>query len=382
MHPEPFKIAIPDADIARLRQRLRDAIWPGDFNNETGRYGLNEAWLRTAVGYWRDEFDWRKAEAEMNRLPHYRVVIDDVPIHYIHLRSKRKNATPLIITHGWPWSFWDWKDVIEPLANPDSDSLPAFDVVVPSLPGFTFSTPLRTPGIDMHEVARRWRTLMQDVLGYGRFAAAGGDWGSLVSAQLGHEFPEDLTGVHLTLPLMPGIALEQLEGVQFLPEEQWMADRIVEARPLIVSHMTVHTTDPQTLAYGLADSPIGLAAWLWERRLAWSDSRYENPARQLPWLCTLASLYWFTNCIGSSLRIYAEHFSRPWAAARKGKQTIDVPTGFVIAPKELAMMPRQMAAAHCNLARWTVAPRGGHFIPAEAPDVVVREYQAFFGKLA
>ena len=382
MRPEPFRIAIPDADVHRLRTRLGETTWPGDFNNETGRYGVSETWLRKAISYWCDEYDWRKAEAAMNRFPHFRVVIDDVPVHYIHVKSKRANAVPLILSHGWPWTFWDWKDVIAPLADPENDALPAFDVVVPSLPGFGFSTPLRTPGVDVREVARRWHILMRDVLGYPRFAAAGGDWGSLITAQIGHEFPADLIGVNMTLPMIPGLDLTRFAGATFAPEEQWMSDRMAEAHPTITSHIAVQGTDPQTLAYGLADSPAGLAAWLWERRLAWSDPRLDSPARGLDGLCTLASIYWFTNSIASSMRIYFEFFKGPWLAPRQGTKTIDTPTGFTIGPKELLMMPRKMAEELTNLKRWTILPRGGHFVPAEVPDLVVEEYRAFFGGLS
>lgn len=382
MQPTPFKIEIPQERLDALQRRLREIQWPGDCGNADWQYGVEESWLRRAVEYWREEYDWRHVETEINKFPHYRVEIDKVPIHFIHVRSSRANAIPLILTHGWPWTFWDWRDVISELAEPLDSDLPAFDVVVASLPGFAFSSPLRTAGIGVREVGRLWQQLMTDVLGYQRFAAAGGDWGSLVSAELGHAFPDAVIGVHLTLPLMPGVDLASLSHAPFAPDERWMADRNAEASTLIASHMAVHCNDPQTLAYALADSPVGLAAWLWERRLAWSDADYDGPARSLEFLCTLASIYWLTNTIGSSLRIYRDHFSKPWTSLNGRERLIDVPTGYAIGPKELVMFPKAMAETLCNLRRWTILPRGGHFAAAEVPELVIEEYRAFFGGLA
>jgi pimeloyl-ACP methyl ester carboxylesterase len=381
MQPEAFTIAIPDHDLADLRERLARTRLPGDFGNDQGRYGVQQEWLADALAYWRDEYDWRTVEAEMNRLAHYRVTIDGVPVHFIHHRSRRKNAIPLILSHGWPWTFWDWRDVIEPLANPASASDPAFDVIVPSLPGFGFSTPLQTTGLDVAAIAALWHRLMTQVLGYPKFGAAGGDWGSLISAQLGHAYPQDVIGVGLTLPFVPGESLDAILARPFPPEEQWMAERMARTRPTIMSHIAVQMADPQTLAYALADSPAGLAAWLWERRRAWSDPRHDSAARDIHSLCTLASIYWLTNSIGSSFRIYAEHFSKPWDRLHEGGKVIEVPTAFAIAPKELAMAPRAVVAEFANLRRWTVLERGGHFVPAEAPEELVGEYRAFFASL-
>jgi len=381
MQPEAFTIAIPESDLADLRERLSRTRLPGDFGNDDGRYGVRQEWLREALSYWRDTYDWREVEAEMNRFPHYRVEIDGVLIHFMHLRSERKDAVPLLLSHGWPWSFWDWRNVIGPLANPASDSAPAFDVIVPSLPGFGFSTPLHMAGVDIPGIARLWHRLMTEVLGYPKFGAAGGDWGSLISAQLGHAYPDAVLGVGLTLPFVPGESLEAILSRPFPPEEQWMAEQMASARPTITSHIAVQSADPQTLAYALADSPAGMAAWLWERRLAWSDPSQDSAARDLHSLCTLASIYWLTNSIGSSFRIYAEHFSKPWSRLHSGGKVIPVPTAFTVAPRELAMAPRAVVAEFANLQRWTVLERGGHFVPAEAPEELIGEYRAFFGIL-
>ena len=386
MTPVPFTIDVPDAQVERMRQRLRDTRWAEDFGNETWRYGVERGWLEDMGRYWADEFDWRAQEAEINRLPQFKVVIDGVPIHYVHVRGKGPNPMPLILTHGWPWTFWDWKDVIGPLSDPAAyggDPADAFDIIVPSLPGFGFSVPLQKTGVGIREIGVIWTKLMRDVLGYPQFAAAGGDWGALVTSELGHAHAQHVTGIYMFLPYMPGMdSLLSVPREEFAPEEAWMADRAAEAVPLITSHVAVHVHDPQTLAYALADSPIGTAAWIWERRRAWSDCGGEVVAHfGLDFLCTTASIYWLTNSIGSSLRIYTEQFSRPWPTVHDGKPMIPVPTGFAVSPKEVIMIPRTWVEERCNLQRYTIFPRGGHFAPSEYPDQVIGECRTFFRTL-
>jgi pimeloyl-ACP methyl ester carboxylesterase len=379
MQAKPFEFVVPEERIADLRRRLGEAHWPGDFGNDDGRYGLPETWLREAVDYWRNEFDWRSVEAEINGLPNFMVEIEGVPVHFIHIRSGRPGAIPIILSHGWPWSFWDWKDVISVLSKNQD---PAFDIVVPSVPGFTLSTPLRKVGIDVRAVGRIWRHLMCDVLGYRRFAAAGADMGSAITAELGHAYPEEVIGVHLTLPILPGHSSAALTAMPFAPDEQWMVEQMERVRPSIVSHIAVNINDPQTFAYALSDSPLGLAAWLWKRRLVWSDEQSEGPARSLDFLCTLASLYWFTNCIGTSMRIYAEkeRFGE-WPSLTGRARALDVPTAFGFGPKELLMFPRAAAEQLTNLHRWTVFPHGGHFVAAEVPNLLASDYIKFFSEL-
>lgn len=388
MVPEPFIIDIPEHRLQAMKQRLRETSWPGDFGNDDWRHGVEEQWLRGMVDYWANDFDWRAQEAEMNKLPHFRVMIDDVPIHFIHLRSGKPGAIPLLLSHGWPWTFWDWRELMAPLVN-GANGGPVFDLVIPSLPGFIFSTPLRTPKLGVRAVAQIWVRLMCDVLGYERFAAAGGDWGALITSELGHAHPERLLGVHLTLPTLPGSDHLALREEAFEPDDKWMIARNAEALPMITSHLAVHTTDPQTLAYALADSPVGTAAWIWERRRSWSDCGSDVTAYWgRDFLCTLVSLYWLTNSIGSSLRIYKEHFfggaaglTMDWPLLNDNPKVIPVPTGLSIAPKEVSLQPRSVFEEKTDLRRWTVQPRGGHFFPSEAPDLLVEEYRAFFGAL-
>jgi pimeloyl-ACP methyl ester carboxylesterase len=368
-----------------LQRRLRATDWPIDFANEDGRYGVSRSWLEPIIDYWRDGFDWRKQEAAINALPQFRVEIDGVPIHYVHARGRGPNPQPLIITHGWPWTFWDFRELIGPLTDPAAyggDPAISFDVVVPSLPGAGFSTPLQTPGVNARRVAELWVSLMSDVLGYRRFGAAGSDWGAIVTGELGHGHPDRLTGVWMTLPMLPGVNLRAIDPGQFAADERWMVERMDQARPLIQSHRTVHQYEPQTIAYALADSPTGTAAWIWARRRDWSDCGGDVlSVFDRDFLCTTASIYWLTGTIASSLRLYYEQFTPAPPAPLHGGRAIEVPTGFGIFPKDLLMMPRALAAELTDLRRWTVMPRGGHFGPSEQPELAVDELRAFFAQI-
>lgn len=390
MNAEPFEIAVPDEIVDDMTRRLRDVRWPGDFGNSQWRYGVEEGWLRGMAEYWANEFDWRAQEREMNRFPHFKSVIDGVPIHFIHLKSGRPGAIPIILSHGWPWTFWDWRMLIEPLAEGDGDG-PAFDVVVPSLPGVAFSSPLRTTGINVRAIGRLWVKLMTEVLGYDRFAAGGGDFGAFITAELGHAHPDKLIAVHLSLAIFPPEAFHLTLGPEaFAADEQWMYERNRQAAMSTVSHVAVHGNDPQTLAYALADSPIGTAAWIWERRRAWSAcdgdlAEYEGRDA----LCTTASLYWLTNTVGTAMRIYKEQFhggpagfAMNWPLLTPGKPVITVPTGVTIAPRDVVHLPRSIMAENTNLHHYRVLEKGGHFMPAETPGELIEEYRAFFHKLS
>ena len=385
MKAEPFTIHIPDTQLADMRARLRATRLPGDFGNAAWSYGVEQNWLQDMLRYWAEDYDWRGAEAAMNTLPHYRATIDGVPIHFVHLRGTGSNTRPLILTHGWPWSFLDWVEAGRRLADPGAyggDPAQGCDVVIPSLPGFGFSSPLTTTGIGPAQIAGLWHRLMTEVLGYPRFGAAGGDWGAMVTLLLGCDHAQQLDGIYLTLPVLPGLDGRGFDASMFAADEQWMPVRRDEAAASVVSHIAVHMHDPQTLAYALADSPAGTAAWIWERRRAWSDCDGDVVGLfGRDGLCTLASLYWLTNTIGSSLRIYKEWFNPATAAASGANPRIKVPTGYGIGPKDIVFLPRSLAAAHCDLRRWTVFPQGGHFGPGEQPGPVADEIRAFFAAL-
>ena len=388
MKAEPFEIAIPETDLAELRTRLGRIRWADDFGNADWRYGVERQWLEDMVRYWRDDYDWRAKEHEINRLAHFRVTIDGVPIHFVHVRGRGANPLPLLLVHGWPWTFMDFHALIGPLTDPvayGGNAADSFDLIIPSLPGYGFSMPLTTAGLDIRQHARLFTTLMTEVLGYSRFAVAGGDWGAVITAQIAHVHPERVIGLLTSIPYFPGLDLDTLTPDRYAPDEQWMVARRAESAQAIVSHFTVQSNEPQTLAYALVDSPVGTAAWLWTRRRLWSDCGGDVLAAfDRDFLCTLASLYWLTRTIGTSMRIYWEHARHgglPLKPLHERTPAIEVPTGFAVFPKEVMLIPRSVAAAGTNLQRWSLMPRGGHFGFAEQPELMTHELRSFFRPL-
>jgi pimeloyl-ACP methyl ester carboxylesterase len=383
MHPEPFHIAIADAVLHDLRDRLTRTRWPIDFANADWAYGTNRVYLQELVDYWLHHYDWRQQERAMNTFSHYKVTLEDVPVHFIHEPGKGPKPLPLILTHGWPWTFWDFQHVIRPLADPAAfggEPADAFEVVVPSLPGFGFSTPLTKPGINFWRTADLWVTLMQEVLGYRKFAAGGGDWGALVTSQLGHKYPQHLLGIYLSLAAPLDFLANGLQGAsEYAAEEQSALARTREAAPTIVSHLAVQTSDPQTLAYGMHDSPVAQAAWLVERRRSWSDCG-GNVERRFSKddLLTNIMLYWVTESFVTSVRYYYEAAHNPWTPVHSRTPVVEAPTGIGIFPRELLIPPRKWAERYYNLQRWTPMTAGGHFAPAEEPEQLVKDIRAFF----
>jgi pimeloyl-ACP methyl ester carboxylesterase len=387
MKAERFEVAVPAADVEDLRERLRRTRWAEDFGNADWRYGVERGWLEEMVRYWRDDYDWRTAEREINRLAHFRVTVEGVPLHFVHLRGKGPDPTPLMLVHGWPWTFMDFHELIGPLTDPGAhggDPADAFDLIIPSLPGFGFSTPLTTTGLDVPRTAELLWSLMAEVLGYRRFAVAGGDFGAVLSTQIAHAHPEQVLGVLSTIPYFPTLDLAALTPDRYAADEQWMVARKAEGASSTLSHVGVHSHDPQTLAYALVDSPVGTAAWIWERRRAWSDCDGDLLSiHDRDFLCTLASIYWLTGTIGTSMRSYWEHFASgmPIKPLHDRTPVIEPPTGFAIHPKEVVFVPRAVAAANTNLQRWSLMPKGGHFGFAEQPAAMTEELRAFFRPL-
>lgn len=384
VQPTPFRVDIAQSELDELRSRLRRTRWPADPGNPDGRYGATAEWMADLVRYWAEDYDWRAVEARMNAYEHQRVELDGIPVHFLRIPGKGPNPMPIVLTHGWPWTFWDLRKVADALADPAAhggDAADSFDVIVPSLPGYGFSVPLQQTGVDVERIAELWVRLMRDVLGYDRFAAQGGDWGAFVTGRLGHAHAEHLIGVYLTMPVIPGLLGKRApRPADFAADEQWMLARSDEARRTTEAHVAVHRRDPQTFAYAMADSPAGLGAWLWHRRDLWCDGDpLEVFGRED--LCTLSSLYWFNTSFASSIRIYAEQFTKPQSLVHDRERIIDAPTGFGVFAKELMFLPRATAERHTNLQRWTVFDRGGHFAPAERPDAVVDELRAFFRPL-
>lgn len=379
---EPFTIAVADEVLGDLDRRLAATRWPDDFANDDWGYGVNVAYLKSLVGYWRDGYDWRARERLMNQLPQFITEVDGLRIHFVHVRGKGPAPTPLILTHGWPWTFWDYRHVIGPLTDPAAhggDPADAFDVVVPSLPGYGFSTPLTTPGINWWKTADLWVKLM-DQLGYGRFAAQGGDWGSFISAQLGHKYPERMIGVHLHTPsFLDFLTSGKFDKADFTEAEKPNLYRMAAFAADETGYMALQKTKPQTPAVALNDSPAGLLGWLVEKRRRWSDCGGDVERRfSKDELLDLTMLYWVTGSFHTSARFYREGYKDPWTPSHEGYPVVRAPTALAIMPEELTHPPRKWAERYYNLQRWTPMAAGGHFAAAEEPAALVADLREFF----
>ncbi len=386
MEPTPFEIHFPESALDDLRRRLEHVRWPIDPGNEDWRYGANRAYLEELVAYWRDEYDWRTHEATMNTFSHYKVDIDGVPIHFLREPGRGPNPIPIILSHGWPWTFWDFHDVVRRLSDPAAyggDPADSFDVIVPSLPGFGFSTPLTQTGVGPVETADLWHRLMTECLGYPRFAAQGGDWGAFITANLGHRHAPSLIGVHLSMPALIGVGLGAADPADYGPGEEEWPERMKARMPTTRSHLAVNQYDPQTHAYGLHDSPVGLAAWLISRRRHWSDCDGDvESAFSRDFLLTTVMIYWLTESFVTSVRYYWENRKTRWSPPAHDRQpAIEAPTGLAVFPRELLLYPRKFVERHANLVHWSVMERGGHFAAAEQPEALAGDVVEMFRSL-
>lgn len=385
MQIENFSVAIGDDVLADLKDRLNKTRWAADFANDGWQYGTNGAYLKELLDYWRNEYDWRRHERAINAWPQFKTVIDDVPIHFIHVRGKGSKTVPLILTHGWPWTFWDFQKVIGALTDPAAyggDAADAFDVVIPSLPGYGFSTPLTKPGLNFTTTADLWVKLMER-LGYPRFAAHGGDWGALIAAQLGHKYADRLIGAHFTL-MMP---LDSFSGGTVPPEDYAPedADRAKRKRNFFLNeagYFALQCSKPQTPAFALNDSPVGLCAWIVEKRRTWSDCGGNVETRfSKDDLLTTVMIYWLTQSYGTSARYYYEAAHRPWQPSHTRMPVVEAPVGVTVFRNEVVIPPRRWAQRYYNLQRWTEFPMGGHFAAMEEPAALVGDIRVFFKTL-
>ncbi|MDY7225701.1 epoxide hydrolase family protein [Hyalangium rubrum] len=386
MHKERFEIHIPDETLTDLRDRLARTRWPGDFANEGWAYGTEQGYLSELVRYWQVHFDWRVQERAINAFSHFRTQLEGVPVHFIHEKGKGPNPLPLILTHGWPWTFWDLNKVIRPLTNPAAfggDPRDAFDVVVPSLPGFGFSTPLTKTGWNYWNTADLWSRLMREVLGYERYGAHGGDWGSAVTTQLGHKYPEQLIGIHLTMLLPLAVLTEGFPSPsEYTAEEQAGLQRFQAYQREGSGYSNIQMTRPQTLTYAMNDSPVGMCSWILEKRRDWSDSGGNvEKVFSKDELLTTMTLYWATQSFGTAARYYYEAAHNPWKPSHSRTPVVEVPTAVAALPKEIIQMPKRWAERYFNLQRWTPFPEGGHFAPMEQPERLVEDLRAFFRPL-
>lgn len=387
LHAERFKVCIPEHVLMDLRQRLTRTRWAADYGNEDWGYGTEQGYLTELVRYWAKDFDWSAQERAINAFSHYRTNLEGVPIHFIHERGQGPRPIPLVLSHGWPWTFWDMHKVIRPLTHPaefGGNPEDAFDVVVPSLPGFGFSTPLKQTGVSFMRTADLWVRLMEG-LGYSRFGAQGSDTGAFISSQIAHRYPEHVLGLHVTFP-MPLDANTNPNGIPapeaYAPDEQQALARTVNFLRDGTGYVNIQSTRPQTLSYAMHDSPAGMCAWFLEKRRAWSDcdGDVENVFTKDE-LLTAMTLYWVTESFGSAARFYYETAHHPWEPSHPDPRVVNVPTGVAIMPNDVVQMPRSWAEQYYDLRSWKVFPTGGHFAHMEQPELLVKDIRDFFRPL-
>lgn len=358
----PFRIDIPDADLTDLKERLHRTRWPEAETVDDWSQGIPLAYTRELAAYWADGYDSRAREAALNRFDQFRTEIDGLDIHFIHQRCGRPDAFPLLITHGWPGSVVEFDRVIEPLTDA------GFDVVCPSLPGYGFSAKPTAAGWGIERIAAAWEQLMVR-LGYDRYGAQGGDWGSAITAQIGRNVGH-CVGIHTNMPIgrVPKNLTEPTE------EEQRIFDQIQKRQDWELGYFKQQSTRPQTLGYGLVDSPVAQLAWIVEKFYAWTDNDgHPENAVDRDQMLDNVMLYWLTASGASSARLY-------WEAFTGGRQdgAVSLPTGVASFPKEIIRMPRHWCEDSYHITHWTDMPRGGHFAALEQPELFVDDVRTFF----
>ena len=377
----PFSPPYSAAAVEDLRLRLARTRWPDEIPGSGWEYGFSLNALKEICAYWQSSFDWQARIAELAAFEHYRVVVDGIGIHFVHARGTGPSPIPLILTHGWPGSFLEMLRIIPLLTNPaahGADASDSFDVIVPSLPGFGYSDRPSNPGMNLFRIADLWAALMSE-LGYDRFAAQGGDFGAGVTTALALRHPNRLLGIHLNyIPgsyrpyLAPDAPLEPAEE-QFLKDAaRWYDERGAYAH--------LQRTQPQTASYGLNDSPAALAAWILDKFRLWSDCDGDLSRRfTLDELLTNVTLYWMTETISSSFRLYFE--SRKAPLQFSPSDFVSVPCGIARFPKEEPFPPRPWIERGYNIQHWTDMPSGGHFAASEEPTLLAEDLRGFFRSL-
>lgn len=379
--PAAFTLSVPAADIADLRERLGRTRFPDQAPGPAWEYGSNVAWMQKLVEYWRNDFDWRAQEARLNAFPQYKVRLHEIDVHFLHVEGKGPAPLPLLLSHGWPGSVFEFLELIPMLTDPGQfggDPADAFTVVAPSLPGYGLSFSPGQPRFGVEEIADCFASLMTDVLGYKRFGAQGGDWGSFITSRLAYAYADRLSGIHLNM--MP-LRRDPKMVTDPTPEEQKYLEELTAWLKEGTGYQWIQGTRPQTLAFALTDSPTGLAAWIIEKFRAWSDcgGDLETVFTKDELLANI-SLYWFTGAIGSSFWPYYARMHRPWPIPDHGG--IAVPTGYSEFPHEILHPPKSLAArTYTDIRRWTVMPRGGHFAAMEQPEALAAEIRALFRPL-
>ena len=375
---EPFSIAVEEEVLTDLRTRIRNTRWPPPAIGTPWEQGTDLGYLRRLLEYWADGFDWRARERELNRFSQFCTELDGVRLHFVHERARHGEGIPLILTHGWPSAFVEMLPLVPLLTDPHAHGIdgPAFDLVLPSLPGYGFSQRPASVGVNYRYVAGLWHGLMRR-LGYERYGAGGGDFGSGVATLMALDEPQRLLGLHLfNLELSPytGPGTRPLSDAERLFVEQ--SGRFWETEG---GYKEIQATKPQTLAYGLNDSPAGLAAWMLEKWRSWADSNGDlDRSFSRDFLLTLVTLYWVTQTMPTSIRDY---FDNRWHGVSLGpKDFVEVPTAITVFKQFMSEggCPREWAERLYNVRQWTPMPSGGHFAPAEEPEALARDIATFF----
>lgn len=377
MSIERFHIQVSDEVLDDLKYRLEHIRWPDQLENSGWERGTEINYLKSLIPYWKEQYDWRAQERELNCFSQFYCNVDGIDIHFVHEKGKGPNPIPIILTHGWPDSFLRYQKIIPLLTDPESyggNPEDSFDVIVPSLPGFGFSSKSKHSDVNNYRVSELWAKLMTEKLSYSKFAAAGGDIGSGVTRYLALNHPELLIGIHLTdIGIIRELMISQ-DKAELSDEEINYKKTAFEWISNEGGYMSIQSTKPQTLAYGLSDSPVGLAAWIIEKFREWSDCKGDlSKSFSKDELLTNIMIYWVTNTIGSSANIYYEnmHSLPPMGH-------IDVPTGIALFPADVLLPPKEWAMHNLNITRFTTMPRGGHFTAMEDPENLAEEIRAFF----
>jgi pimeloyl-ACP methyl ester carboxylesterase len=376
----PFTIHVPDEVLVDLKQRLAHARFADEVNGDGWNYGTDLEYLKSLVAYWRDRFDWRAQERTLNQLEQFKTNIDGLNVHFVWRKAKQRNPFPLLVTHGWPGSFVEFTRIIGPLTDPvayGGSADDAFDVVIPSIPGYGFSDKPRQPGYSSTKMAEIEAKLMAR-LGYTRYGAQGGDWGALIAAPLAINDRAHVAGIHLNMCAAgpPAGVTDPMAGLSPSEQARMKVRQAFQAEE--TGYSTEQGTKPQTIGAALDDSPVGLAAWIVEKFRTWCDCD-GNPETKFTKdeLLTNITLYWVTRTATSSARLYYE--SRHAGTTLAGR--VEVPTACAQFPKEIIWAPRAWVEARYNLKRWTEFPHGGHFAALEQPDALVGDVRAFFRDL-
>ena len=377
---QPFKIEVAQPVLDDLQARLARTRWPDEVDRAGWDYGTNREYLEELAGYWQHGFDWRAQEAQLNQFAQFRAEIGGLNLHFIHEPGKGPNPLPLLLTHGWPDSFFRMHKLIPLLTDPvkyGGKAEDAFTVVVPSIPGYGFSDRPNEQGFNAARIADMFAHLMTKTLGYRQFAAHGGDWGSSITEQLAFAHADAVRGIHLTDIPYHHLFTVKAEDLSAAEQAYLAAGRAWQMQE--GAYAMLQGTKPQTLAYGLNDSPVGLLAWLIEKFRTWSDSEGDIERRfTKDELLTNAMIYWVTQTINSANRLYYESQHHP-AAPAAGR--CEVPTGVALFPKDLIPAPRAFAERFFNVRRWTEMPHGGHFAALEAPELLAEDLRTFFRPL-